>query len=305
VSERVEPRSAGDALGAYPAAAAEAFHEARVTRLRSATGWLSLVGKAFLQRGTFTLGASPAADVRLPDGAPELVGHLHVDGANVVRFEAAEGVDVRLAGQRVTSRVLVSDREGKADALTVGGFVLELMERGVALALRIRDVRRLPRPFAGIARYPYDPAWRKTARFVPHGEVRSVDLDLDGDGGAGASLSFASPGVVVFDAEGSEHRLEALLERGTAERLLLVFRDETTGSETHGLGRFVYASLPDEQGRLVVDFNLAGLPACAFTVFASCPIPPRENRLRVAVRAGERAYEAPPVGASCEERHCA
>ena len=94
-----------------------------------------------------------------------------------------------------------------------------------------------------------------------------------------------------------EHRIEAVYEDGSRKRLFLLFRDATSGTESYGLGRFVYAPLPDERGRLTIDFNLAMLPGCAFTVFATCPIPPKENRLAIPVRAGEREYLGPAVGA--------
>jgi uncharacterized protein (DUF1684 family) len=272
----------------------EEAHAARVGRLRSATGWLSLVGKAFLGQGTTTIGSAPDAGARLPDGVPAQVGTLVITG-NVVHFTAAAGVDVRCNGEPVTERVLASDRIGKADALVVDGIVLELMERGDALALRIRDTRQVPTPYAGISLYPIDPAWNVHARLEAYAEPRALDLDFEGASGAVAD-TFLSPGAVVFEHAGAEHRLEAVYEDSSKRRLFILFRDATSGTESYGLGRFVYAPLPDESGHLFVDFNLALLPACAFTIFATCPIPPRENRLGIPVRAGEREYLGPAIG---------
>lgn len=267
------------------AASVEEAHAARVARLRSATGWLSLVGKTFFGQGI--------TEVLLPDGGPP-IGRVSLEG-KVVRFDAAEGAGVTCGGEPVTSRVLRTDRDGKADALLARGFVLEVMERGDAFALRIRDTRELPRPFAGIDRYPIDPSWEVEARLEAFAEPRTVDLDFEGATGAVAD-AFLSPGWVVFERDGAEHRIEAVYEDASRRRLFLLFRDATSGAESYGLGRFVYASLPDERGRLTIDFNLAMLPGCAFTVFATCPIPPKENRLTIPVRAGEREYLAPPVG---------
>ena len=268
------------------AASVEEAHAARVARLRSATGWLSLVGKTFFSQGT--------TEIVLPDGGAP-IGHLHLDGS-VVRFDAASGAGVTVDGDPVASRVLRSDRNGKADALLARGFVLEVMERGDTFALRIRDTRVLPTPFAGIDRYPIDPSWRVDARLDALAEPRTVDLDFEGATGAVAD-SFVSPGWVVFERDGAEHRIEAVYEDGSQKRLFLLFRDATSGSESYGLGRFVYAPLPNERGRLTIDFNLAMLPGCAFTIFATCPIPPKENRLAIPVRAGEREYLGPAVGA--------
>ncbi len=268
------------------AASVEEAHAARVARLRSATGWLSLVGKTFFSQGT--------TEIVLPDGGAP-IGHLHLDGS-VVRFDAASGAGVTVDGDPVASRVLRSDRNGKADALLARGFVLEVMERGDTFALRIRDTRVLPTPFAGIDRYPIDPSWKVDARLEAFAEPRTVDLDFEGATGAVAD-SFVSPGWVVFERGGAEPRIEAVYEDASRKRLFLLFRDATSGSESYGLGRFVYAPLPDESGRLTIDFNLAMLPGCAFTIFATCPIPPKENRLAIPVRAGEREYLGPAVGA--------
>ena len=268
------------------AASIEEAHAARVARLRSATGWLSLVGKTFFGHGT--------TEVILPDGGPP-IGRVHLD-ASIVRFDAADGAEVTCNGEHVGSRVLRTDRNGKAGALLARGFVLEVMERGDTFALRIRDTRELPRPFAGIDRYPVDASWKIDARLDAFAEPRTVDLDFEGATGAVAD-AFVSPGWVVFERDGVEHRIEAVYEDASRKRLFLLFRDATSGSESYGLGRFVYAPLPDESGRLTIDFNLAMLPGCAFTVFATCPIPPKENRLTIPVRAGEREYLGPAVGA--------
>jgi uncharacterized protein (DUF1684 family) len=273
----------------------EQVRRAREARLRSATGWLSLVGKAFLGQGTTTVGSAPDAGARLPDGAPAHVGRLHVEG-NTVRFEAADGVLVTCEGELVASRALRSDRNGKADSLVVSGFVMELMERGDALALRIRDTRVLPRPFAGIATFPIDPAWVVHARLVPHPERRMVDLDFEGAIGSVAD-SFVSPGWVVFAHLGKEHRLEAVYEDSSRRRLFVLFRDATSGVDSYGIGRFLYAPLPDQTGDVVLDFNLAMLPGCAFTAYATCPIPQRSNTLTIPIHAGEREYLGPLIGA--------
>jgi uncharacterized protein (DUF1684 family) len=272
---------------AYSAAIEEA-HTARVARLRSATGWLSLVGKTFFGQGT--------TDIELPDGAG-VVGRITLDGS-VVHFDAADATIVNDAGEPVGSRVLRSDRLGRADAIHARGFKLEVMERGETFALRIRDARELPRPFSGISRFPVDPSWKVRARIEPHASPREVDIDFEGATGAVADR-FVSPGLLAFahpSSDGIEHRLEAVYEDGSQKRLFLLFRDATSGSESYGLGRFVYAPLPDANGEVEIDFNLALLPGCAFTVFATCPIPPKQNRIACAIRAGEREYLGSAIG---------
>lgn len=249
----------------------EALFQRRIDRLRSGTGWLSLVDKVFLSPGTSAL--------KLPDGS--------IEGPLVV-----EGTRVELGG-----RVLKSDKDGPADKIDINGFVVELMERGDSLALRIRDHRELPRPFAGIARFPVDVAWRKEARLERWEAPRSVTLDFEGaTAGGGVTDTFVSPGRLVFEHEGKEHALEAVWEGHDETRLMVLFRDATSGKDSYPLGRFVYADAPDENGQVVLDFNVAMLPGCAFSVYATCPIASKENRLPIEVRAGERIYSGKAVG---------
>lgn len=249
----------------------EAHHRRRVERLRSGTGWLSLVDKVFLSPGT--------TELKLPDGS--------IEGPLVV-----EGTRVELGG-----RVLKSDKDGPADKININGFVVELMERGHSLALRVRDHRALPRPFAGIARFPVDATWSKDARLERWPEPRTITLDFEGaTAGGGVTDEFVSPGRLVFEHDGEEHALEAVWEGHDETRLMVLFRDATSGKESYPLGRFVYANAPDENDRVVLDFNLAMLPGCAFSVHATCPIPAKGNVLAIDVRAGERFYEGPAVG---------
>jgi uncharacterized protein (DUF1684 family) len=249
----------------------EAHFARRIERLRSGTGWLSLVDKVFLSQGT--------SELKLPDGS--------IEGPLVV-----EGNRVELGG-----RILKSDKDGPADKININGFVVELMERGDSLALRIRDHRELPRPFAGISRFPIEAAWRKDARLVRWPEPRNITLDFEGaTSTGGVTDTFVSPGRLVFEHESVEHALEAVWEGHDETRLMLLFRDGTSGKDSYPLGRFVYANAPDENGRVVLDFNLAMLPGCAFSVYATCPIASPENKLAIEVRAGERLYEGKPVG---------
>jgi uncharacterized protein (DUF1684 family) len=249
----------------------ESLMQRRVERLRSGTGWLSLVDKVFLSPGT--------SELKLPDGS--------IEGPLVV-----EGTRVELGG-----RVLKSDKEGPADKININGFIVELMERGDSLALRIRDHRELPRPSAGIARFPIDVAWKKTARLERWPEPKKLLLDFEGaTASGGVTDEFVSPGRLVFEHEGREHALEAVWEGHDETRLMVLFRDGTSGKESYPLGRFVYANPPDGNGVVVLDFNVAMLPGCAFSVYATCPIASKENKLAIDVRAGERHYEGSAVG---------
>ena len=140
------------------------------------------------------------------------------------------------------------------------------------------------RDFAGIEYFPIDPSWRVQARFersdppkkIPVPDILGVVEDED------------SPGAVVFTHDGATYRLDALMEPGESD-LFLIVGDRTNGHETYGGGRFLYAPAPGPDGLVTVDFNRAYNPPCAFTEFATCPLPPPGNKLPIRWRRGRSA----------------
>lgn len=265
------------------AAEVRAHREARLGRLTSPAGWLSLVAKAWLPEGTSRLGADPAADIWLdvPD-APAWLGTVTRRGAEVT-FAAAPGVHAVARGAPVDTLVLRPDAEPAPDEVAVGALRLELIRRGDDLALRVRDpASPTRRAFAGVPAYDVDRRWWIDARFEPREPPVSVRLE-DSDG---RPQTYRSPGDAVFEVDGQPGRLQLLLE-GDGRRLFVLFGDATNRDETYGAGRFLYAPLPVD-GRVILDFNKAFNPPCAFTAFASCPMPPAVNRLPFRVPAGEK-----------------
>lgn len=261
-----------------------AYREARLGRLTAPTGWLSLVGKAWLaDGGSYTIGAAPDSDVWLDvPGAPPRVGTVTRQGGEVV-FDAAPGVDARVRGARVDSLRMRSDADPHPDEAAVGALHFEIIKRGDDLALRVRDPDNpLRRSFAGVPAYDIDPRWRIIARFEPHDPPGTVELE-DSDG---RPQSHLSPGTAVFEVGGVAGRLQ-LLQEADGRRLFVLFADATNRDETYGAGRCLYAPLP-VGGHVVLDFNKAFNPPCSFTSFASCPLPPAANRLSFRVPAGER-----------------
>jgi uncharacterized protein (DUF1684 family) len=161
--------------------------------------------------------------------------------------------------------------------------------RGGRHAIRLRDPNAAARRnFHGIDTYPIDLAYRVTARFEPYAPPKKVPIANV----IGTVDTMLSPGALVFQLGSRELRLDPLLEEPDATSLFLIFKDETSGSETYGAGRFLYTDLPVD-GRVVVDFNRAYNPPCVFTEFATCPLPPPQNDLEAAVRAGEKDYAHP------------
>ncbi len=181
---------------------------------------------------------------------------------------------------------LLSDAQGDATVLRRGSVRFYLIQRGERVGVRVKDSRNPALlAFHGIDSYPVDLKWRFDARFdaYPAGKTIAVPNIL------GSVEQQKSPGAVVFVMGARELRIDAVTESGT-EDLFLIFGDQTNGVETYGGGRFLYAAPPDKNGRVVLDFNKAYNPPCVFTPYATCPLPPKQNRLPIRVEAGEKNY---------------
>jgi uncharacterized protein (DUF1684 family) len=175
------------------------------------------------------------------------------------------------------------DTSGNPDVLALGTLRLILLKRGERYAIRVKDNASPARKrFTGLRWYPADPAWRISARFTPYPAPRKIAIQNV----IGATEYVDSPGVVEFIRGGKTYRLEPIAE---GSELFFVFRDATSGKSTYGAGRFLYADAP-EGGTVLLDFNKAENPPCAFTAYATCPLPPKQNRLTLPVAAGEMKY---------------
>jgi uncharacterized protein (DUF1684 family) len=162
---------------------------------------------------------------------------------------------------------------------------MTLIQRGDRRALRLKHADASSRvQFAGLDYWPVDPSWKLEARFVPHPPGKTIAIvDI-----VGTSIESPNPGAVEFARDGRGYRLEAMGDPATG--LFLVLADRTSGHGSYPAGRYLDAPAPDAEGRVVLDFNRAYNPPCAFTTFATCPLPPKENRLDLAILAGEKAY---------------
>ena len=266
----------------------EQWRTDRVRRLTAPDGWLSVVGLSWLEEGVNAIGSGASNRIALPSGkSPNRLGTIRLAKGKAA-FEVAPGIAVTHEGQPVRTIALVSDAEGAAPptVLRHGTLSFYLIRRGDRLGVRVKDsASPALRSFGGIASYPVRPAWRVTARFEPYRPKKTVAIPNI----IGTVANEPSPGAVVFTVGGRQHRLDAIEEEGSDE-LFLIFGDRTNGAETYGAGRFLYAARPGKDGTTVVDFNKAYNPPCAFTAYATCPLPPLQNRLPIAVEAGEKSF---------------
>lgn len=264
-------------------AEAMAWRQRRYDRLTEPYGWLSLVGLDFVEDGRWRIGAVEGADITMPAG-PDHWGELIVDGTRA-RFEPATDA-VRVDGRPGVAGMLV--QPGREDTVWVQAedVRFQIIQRNGRLAVRTRWPRAVTRTeFKGLDYFPFAPDWRVEARieYHPPGTTMPVGSVL------GDITQEPNLGAAVFEYEGETYRLEAQASRDDDE-LFFVFADRTTGRETYGAGRMLYAPMPDENGRTVLDFNRAYNPPCTFTEYSTCPLPPPENRLDVRVTAGEKDY---------------
>jgi uncharacterized protein (DUF1684 family) len=258
----------------------EQWRQQREAALKADGGWLTVTGLFWLKDGLNAVGSDPANDILLPDGAPARLGTVELENGNAV-FTASTP-SVTLDGKAVKEAPLRA--AGPASVLSAGPLDLLLLQRGGRYALRLKDKNSaLRKNFTGLRWYPIQEDWRIAAKFVPLPSSSKLVFDTV----IGEQETMESPGYAEFQLGGHTYKLQAAAQ---GRRLFFVIRDLTSGKTTYGASRFIYADAPRD-GAVVLDFNKAENPPCAFTPYATCPLPPPQNRLPVAIEAGELKYE--------------
>ena len=262
----------------------EAWQERRDTGLRKNDGWLSLVGLHWLSEGDNAFGSDPSVPVPFPEGkSPANAGRFVLEGGSV-RIIANADAGVTHNGEPVRALELSPDTSEEVTELEMGSLLFYVIERGGEFAVRIKDrENELLTNFAGMDEYPIDPAWRIQGRFEPYDPPLLIEVPNI----TGQVNQIDSPGAVVFERDGKTHRLDVL---AAGDAYWVIFADETNGGDTYGGGRFLYTDLENENGDIVIDFNLAYNPPCVFTVYATCPLPPEGNEVALAITAGEKMF---------------
>jgi uncharacterized protein (DUF1684 family) len=227
-------------------------------------------------------GSNATSDIALPRGPAEL-GTFDFHAGKTI-FRPMPGSAVRLNGQPAGGMIpLRSDAEGKPDRIQFDTFTMFVIHRGDRYGIRLKDTESDSRKqFTGLQWFPLKESYRVTAKFVAYEAPKMITIpnilrETEQD---------PSPGYVVFTLNGQSLRLDPVMED---DQLFFIFRDLTSGKGTYPAGRFLYADLP-KNGEVVMDFNQAQNPPCAFTAFATCPLPPKQNRLSVRIEAGELNY---------------
>jgi uncharacterized protein (DUF1684 family) len=260
----------------------EQWRAKRLASLTSESGWLSLIGLFWLKEGRNTFGSDAANDIVVPKVPPRAGEFVLANG--VVTFRTPHAKMFTIDGAPISSVELKNDLDEKPTIVRLGSLSLQIIKREDRLGVRVKDRDNPDRAsFRGLDYFPADPKWRIVARFEPYNPPRAIPilnvLNMESDE--------PSPGAVVFEVGGKTYRLDAITEQGE-KQFFMIFADDTRGKETYGAGRYLYIDPPDANNRIVIDFNKAYSPPCAFTNYATCPLPPQQNILPVRIDAGEK-----------------
>jgi uncharacterized protein (DUF1684 family) len=258
-------------------------HQAEIS---AEDGWLSVAGLFWLKEGVTRIGTDrKQVDIALPSGsAPPKVGTLELTGG-VVTLKVEDGVSVTVNDKPVQDYVMKFDSEKPPEQFKVGSLKLGVIKRGNRYGLRVRNKNSPQRlGFKGLKWFPARKNYRVVATFTPYEHPKEIlIMNVLGD-----ELKMKTPGLLSFTLHGQTFELRPLVE--DEKKLFIIFRDRTAGKTTYPAGRFLYAELPKD-GKVVLDFNRAENPPCAFTEFATCPLPPRQNFMNTTINAGEKKYQ--------------
>ncbi|MFN2499612.1 MAG: DUF1684 domain-containing protein [Pyrinomonadaceae bacterium] len=265
----------------------EKWQNTRSTSLKKEDSWLTLVGLYWLKEGENKFGSNAANAVALPkDKAPDVAGSFWLE-KGLVRLAALPSANITADGKPVTEFALKDDNDDPGPTiLRMGTLIFNIVKRSDRIGVRVKDSQAEPRlQFKGLDYFPTDPKWRVEARFEPYQPAKMIPITNV----LGMTDDETSPGALAFDVDGKTYRIDPILEKGETDYFVMI-ADETTGRETYGAGRYLYVSPPDASGKVVIDFNKAYNPPCAFTAHATCPLPPRQNHLPLRIEAGEKKY---------------
>lgn len=270
----------------------QGWRAARDLEISAPDGWLTLVALEWLKPGINSFGAAPDNKLHINAKGPDHMGMLTVSGSTVQLLSPQGGFppDLMLDGQPAREGTLSTENE-KPSKLTWHGLTMVVLLRGDRYVLRVKDAAAAPRAsFHGLHWFAPDLHYAVEARWIPYNPPHTEKIATV----VGTTLNLPAPGVAEFTLGGQTLRLEPVLESPNEKSLFFILRDATSQSSTYQAGRFLHTAFPDHglshPGTLILDFNQLYNPPCAYTPFATCPLPPEQNRLPIAIEAGEQRY---------------
>ncbi len=267
------------------------WHEMRIEYLKKPDGWLNLEGLYWLKKGKNTFGQAQENDCRYinPNPAdvyfPDYLGDFILEGDSVV-WASGNKYPVTVNKQLIAAgaKALVFKENRNSPIMEWRQFSWTIIKREEKVGVRFRNLKSSTLlQFKGIERFAIDSNWRVKAKLIPPTQNFLMITNV-----LGQTTSSKNAGKLVFTLQGQAFSLDVIDEGGAT--LFITFADETAGKTTYGAGRFIDIVKPDSEGNTFIDFNIAYNPPCAFTEFATCPLPPVQNRLPIAITAGEKNY---------------
>jgi len=263
--------------------------------LQKPDGWLALAGLEWLEPGDTSFGSASDNKIHVPAGGADHLGILHLDGTRVTLAPPAGGfppgllIDGKPAQPQELHTELGNDKRNPR--MTIGALNVYVVQRGDRFALRIKDAKSAALVnFKGLKWYPLNSSYRVTAHWTPYAPAKTITLDRL----VGASYQLPVPGAAEFTLRGKRYQIEPVLEDPSVAKLFFILRDTTSKATTYEACRFLYTGFPsnglDKAGELVLDFNQLENPPCAYTPYATCPLPPPGNRLAIPLPVGELRY---------------
>ncbi len=244
---------------------------------RSNSGWLSLVGLYWLSKGPNSLGSANDKQHRFPKGLPLDFGNIFVDKKTVTFTRSSQ--DVRIDGKDIDTQILALNES----LVTLGDYSFHIIKRERGFAIRLKNISNPAiGKFKGTHFYPFSESWVFPARLIRHTQPQTINIATVYE----TIRKNNSAGWLEFEYGGKTIRMQAV-SYGKETPMSIMFADGTSQESTYGAGRYLDVEWPKEGDMTVIDFNRAYNPPCAITEFATCPLPPRQNRLDFEVTAGE------------------
>ncbi len=265
----------------------EVWREWRHADLMQPDGWLSLVGLYWLEPGRNTFGADPRNKIVFPpENAPASIGRFVFDN-DMVSMTVRSNLGVQVDGKPALWYMMSAPSLSESPVATMGSLRWHVIKRQERFAIHLKDSLSSTRTeFPGVEMFDLNPGWRFVATFDRNDPPKIIKVPNI----LGTVSDEPSPGAVVFKVGRKKYRLDVTQERDNPN-YFIAFGDQTNGFETYGGGRFVWVDVEDKDGRVVLDFNKSYNPPCVFTDYATCPLPPRQNRLPLRIDAGEKDYK--------------
>jgi uncharacterized protein len=262
----------------------ESWHARRIQNLKAANGWLNLVGLYWLDEGKNSFGSGRQNKIIFPEGTiAETAGYFERTG-NTVKLVVQNNAAIKVNDNPATEAVIFGNDSLRPPVVSSGSLRWTIIRRDDKIGVRLRDLESpLATNFKDIDRYSTDSSWRVQASLQAERQSRSIAITNI----LGQTSQQQTPGKLVFTINNKQYTLDALEE---GDELFIIFADETSGKTTYPSGRFLSVKKPGGDGTTIIDFNKAYNPPCAFTNYATCPLPPRQNVLPLSVTAGEKNY---------------